>query len=90
MITGNNHIEFDFMMESARFNIRLQADVEEHHSNVYYLVKNIRAAGHEGPSILPDIRIHKRHGLWVHTDSGKETHLSLTVGQALDALISSA
>lgn len=33
---------------------------------------------------LPEMRICKREGVWVHTDSEAETRLSLAVGQAID------
>jgi hypothetical protein len=35
---------------------------------------------------LPDISFKKTKGVWVHTDSGKSTELSLAVGKAIDAL----
>jgi hypothetical protein len=106
MITATYNIRFDFMLDAARLNIILEADVQEHHSDIFYKVTNIRIPGHAGQAsqahhagqtghthsaghtsapILPEIAIRKHHGLWVHTDSGKATDLSIAIGKAIDA-----
>jgi len=87
MVTANYHIRFDFLMEVARLNLILEADVQEHHSDKYYLVFNICIAGRAGDAILPPISIRQHKGQWVHTDSGKTTDLSAAVGNAIDAVI---
>lgn len=87
MITDKYSIRFEFMMEPTRPNIQLEADVERHHSEIYFIVRNFRGAGQPPSthSVLPEISIRKKEGCWVHTDSGKETHLSQAVGKAIDA-----
>ena len=88
MVTANYHLRFDFLMETARLNLILEADVQEHHSDKYFVVSNIRIAGHNGGAILPPISIRNDKGQWVHTDSGKTTDLSAAIGKAIDAVIS--
>ena len=63
--------------------IRLAADVEKHHSQVYYVVKNFQGPGRPG-SILPDIRIRKLENRWVHSDSEWPSDLAEAVGRAID------
>ncbi len=87
MVTANYHIRFDFLMEAARLNLILEADVQEHHSDKYYIVSNICIAGRAGNAILPPISIRNHKGQWVHTDSGKTTDLSAAVGKAIDAVL---
>lgn len=85
MITANFSIRFDFLVEPARLNIILEADVQEHHSQTYFVVNNFRIPGQGGRSVLPEIRIRREGNQWVHTDSGKATELSATVGRAIEA-----
>ncbi|HEV2353943.1 MAG TPA: hypothetical protein VGR89_06860 [Puia sp.] len=75
-------VEFEFSADQGRLKVHLTADVEIHHSDVYYVVKNFRTASHE--HLLPDVRIKKLQGKWVHTDSEKGTAISEAVGQAID------
>ena len=84
MITASYTIAFDFLIAPARPNIPLEADVQEHHSDTYYVVSNFRFSGQGSRQILPDIKIRKVNGQWVHTDSGKATDLSTAVGNAID------
>jgi hypothetical protein len=84
MITATYSIAFDFPLESTSHSIAVTADVEVHHSVTYYAVKNFRAGVKQDHAVLPDIAIKKLKGRWVHTDSEKETHLSVLVGNAID------
>ena len=84
MVSSQFSITFDFAADQGQLKIRLAADVEIHHSNVYYIVKNFRPPRQEATSVLPDIRIRKVNGRWVHTDSEKESMLSEAVGHAID------
>lgn len=83
MITANYEIEFAFSLADAKLAIQLSADVEVHHSELYYVVKNIRRKG-AAAQLLPPISIKKVAAGWVHTDSGKSSHLSEAVGKAID------
>lgn len=85
MITANYDIRFDFRLETARLNIILEASVEEHHSDPYYIVSNFHIPGQGDRVILPPITIRKAKGEWVHTDSGKATALSAAAGRAIEA-----
>ncbi|HVS95677.1 MAG TPA: hypothetical protein VHE54_04295 [Puia sp.] len=87
MITSTFSIRFNFPVDAARLNITLQADVQEHHSDTYYLVSNFHVPGHDNRPMLPPIKIRKEGDLWVHTDSGKATNLSVAAGEAIDAMI---
>jgi len=84
MITATFSIRFGFLVDATTLNITLEADVQQHHSDTFYNVSNFRIPGHALRHILPEITIRKEHGLWVHTDSGKATDLSIAVGQAID------
>jgi hypothetical protein len=84
MVTATYSIAFDFPLESTSHSIAVTADVEVHHSVTYYAVKNFRAGVKHDHVVLPDIAIKKLKGRWVHTDSEKETHLSVLVGNAID------
>jgi hypothetical protein len=77
-------IAFTFRLENSSLIIPLTADVEVHHSDIFYVVKNFRTQSHQKRSILPDVRIKKVNGTWVHCDSGKETAISMEVGAAID------
>jgi len=85
MITDAFNLRFDFLVEAARVSLLLEADVQEHHSDTYYTVTNFRIAEKGTRSILPDIKIRKDRGQWVHLDSGQPTDLSTAVGRAIDA-----
>lgn len=84
MVSSQFSIAFDFVADHGHLTIRLAAEVELHHSQVYYLVKNFHSPSRAGTPVLPDIRIKKLQGRWVHADSEKETDLSEAVGRAVD------
>jgi hypothetical protein len=84
MIHNNYSISFNFRLDRSSLTIPLTADIEVHHSDTFYVVKNIRTQTQKERSILPDVRIKKMNGMWVHCDSGKETTLSMEVGEAID------
>ncbi len=84
MINRNYSIAFNFRLEHSNLTIPLTADIEVHHSETYYVVKNFRIQSQKVRSVLPDVRIKKVNGLWVHCDSSKETTLSMEAGQAID------
>ena len=84
MITANFQIRFDFQVDTERLNITLDADVQEHHSETYYIISNFRIPGHDNQAILPGMSIRKEKGVWVHTDSHKPSELSKAAGAAID------
>ena len=84
MINRTYSIAFNFRLDHSNLTIPLAADIEVHHSDTYYVVKNFRTKTQKERSILPDVRIKKANGIWVHSDSGKETTLSMEVGEAID------
>jgi hypothetical protein len=85
MTTANFTIRFEFLGDAARLNLHLEADVQEHHSETYYVVDNFRIPGTGKRQVLPPITIRKQKGTWVHTDSRHATDLSTAVGKAIDA-----
>jgi hypothetical protein len=84
MITSVYSIAFSIRLEHSAFIVPLTAHVELHHSPVFYIVKNFKTCPDQKSSILPDLKIRKVRGRWVHCDSEKETELSLVVGKAID------
>ena len=77
-------IAFTFRLDNSNLIIPITADIEVHHSDTYYVIKNFRTQSHQKRSILPDVSIKKVNGVWVHCDSGKETTISMEVGTAID------
>lgn len=84
MIAEQFTISFRFTADDGRLVVQLDADVEQHRSKVLYIVRNFRPHGSTGQSVLPEVRITKRSGRWVHVDSEKETDLSEAIGTAID------
>jgi hypothetical protein len=84
MINKNYCIAFNFRLDHSNLTVPLTADIEVHHSDTFYVVKNFRTKAQKERSVLPDVRIKKANGIWVHCDSGKETTLSMEVGDAID------
>ena len=85
MISSTFTIAFNFRVENTDLLVPLLADVEIHHSDTYYLIKNFRTGDNPARFILPNIKIKKVGALWVHCDSEKETMLSVEVGKAIDS-----
>ena len=86
MSIANYSISFSFAVDAANIRLRLEAEVQEHHSKTYYVVSNFRIPGHGDRTVLPPITIRKENGVWVHKDSGKPTDLSAAAGHAIDEL----
>jgi len=83
-------IDFDYALSDSIL-IRLTATVQPQHSVPHYLVTNFHFKSHPGESpALPDISLValRREGSisWVHTDSRKETLLSVAVGKAIERM----
>jgi hypothetical protein len=85
MSTVTYTVRFEFPVDAARLNVILEADVQEHHSETYYVISNFRKPGHGNRPALPPIQIRRQEGVWVHTDSGQATDLSTAVGKAIEA-----
>ena len=85
MITDKYTIAFTFELDNGVYNVPLTADVEKHHSEVRYVIKNIRTSSYPKGAIIPDVCLKKVAGRWMHCDSYKETQLSVEIGKAIDA-----
>ncbi len=82
-------IDFNFNLDSSMKILRLQGEVELHHPIPHYTVSKINMYGHASPlDLLPDIDIKciiiDGRKKWVHTDSGKESNLSRSAGEAIE------
>jgi hypothetical protein len=86
MIISTYSIAFNLQVGDSNMVVPLTADVEVHHSETHYVIKNIKAGSHRRESVLPDLKIKKVNGLWVHIDSEKESHLSRQVGNSIERL----
>ena len=76
---------------SENITVNLTANVQLRHSEPNYLVTDFHFRNNpDGSALLPDISIiaiRNESGLsWVHTDSRKETRLSIAVGAAIEAM----
>ncbi len=83
MIVSNYSIAFNYPLETSGRVVPLIAQVEKHHSQTYYIVKNFRTNPGQNRSIMSDIKIKKVNGRWVHCDSEKESNLSIAIGKAI-------
>jgi hypothetical protein len=90
MIRQKFVIAVDYRLENSSINLSLEADVEQHHSETWYMVKGFRIANRPGGAVLPDMKIRRLNGKWVHRDSEKETNLSVIAGAAIDRYEKSA
>ena len=86
MITSTYSIALNFQVDNSKLIISLTADVEVHHSESHYIIKNFKAEPERKGSVLPDIIIKKKNGRWVHLDSEKESQLSIQVGKGIEAI----
>jgi hypothetical protein len=85
-------INFDFPVASSNLKVSINATVEIHHSEPYFLVHNFYFPESKkeinGHSVLPEQEIKrvKRNGSfsWVHKDSGQESELSLAIGRGIE------
>lgn len=78
-------IEFDIQLETT-IQLHMTAVATLHHSTPYYVVNDFRTRHQHEGSILPELKIRKKKGVWVHLDTEKPTQLSEVVGSAIDAL----
>jgi hypothetical protein len=85
MITEKFSIDFPFQVEKGALIINIRADVEPDPSENLYSVKNFRLCNSPKKNVLPDVQLKKLEEHWVHSDSEKETYLSMQVGKAIDA-----
>lgn len=89
-------IRFDFPVASSDLKISLNATVELHHSDPYYLVRNFYLTDSEKKnshhSILPDQEIMRTRRndfyTWVHKDSERESELSIAIGLGIEKVLS--
>ncbi len=77
-------IVFTFKMAGGAIELLLTAQVEKHPSEPFYLVKHFRTHYIQQDSVLPDVKIKKIDGVWVHCDSEKESELSAAIGPVID------
>lgn len=83
VMNGIRHISFSLVLVDS-LHLRLKGDIV--HADGDYTITNIRRMEQETGFLLPPIRIKKKNGRWVHTDSDKETDLSVAIGEAIDEL----
>ncbi len=82
-------VDFNYAL-SENITITLTANVQLLHSTPHYLVSNFHFKTNlTGPPLLNDINIRavrkKDKISWIHTDSRKETMLSMAIGKAIEA-----
>jgi hypothetical protein len=87
-------IRFQLPLERSTHIITLEAIAQLHHSSPYYIVKAFNYPDHSSGnhlSLLPEQKIRQiKEGAltrWVHTDSDKETQLSIAIGEAIEAAL---
>jgi hypothetical protein len=75
-------INFSLLLVDS-LHLHLKGTIEGYVDGVF-TITNIRRLEQNTGSLLPPIRIKKKEGQWVHTDSDKETDLSVAIGHAID------
>jgi hypothetical protein len=80
-------IQFNFALDKGPLKVLLAADVEQDDQGILYFVKNFRVTGHRHTGIMPEIKIKRIDGRWVHRDSGWQTELSKAAGEAIDRAV---
>jgi hypothetical protein len=83
------NVEFEYAL-SENITIELTADVKLLHSEPHYNISNFQSKSNPSTyDLLPDIDIMavklRDRISWVHTDSMKETLLSVAIGHAIEA-----
>lgn len=83
------NVDFDYAL-SDNVTLKLTANVELKHSLPHYVISNFQFKNNpSGTTLLPDIDImaikQNNRISWVHTDSSKETILSIAVGKSIEA-----
>jgi hypothetical protein len=84
MIGEKYAISFQTRLEHTDKLISLTANVEVHHSETSYHIRDFKTFSNPSRAVLPDIQIKKVRGKWVHCDSEKESKLSIEVGKVID------
>ena len=84
MTTSTYSIAFEFRVDNSKLIVPLTAEVEVHHSETYYVVKNIQTATAGRRPVLPDLKVKKEKGRWVHLDSEQESDLSVQIGKSIE------
>jgi len=82
-------ISFVYEILPNTLQVELSAEVEM----VSYdccLVRGIRRVGSNESPLLPVLKLEKRDGRWVHSDSGKESNISRTIGESIIRHLSDA
>lgn len=85
-------IRFNFPLEHSQHTIPLQATVQLHHLDPYYVVDAFRFEGTNTSakrlSLLPVVEIKRlkkeNRSVWVHKDSERESALSQAIGKAIE------
>lgn len=87
MFTQQYPVNFSYPLDEERaFTIDLAASISWQPYSGTYIVSEFQSMQPTKVDItLPELRIRKRDGIWVHTDSGAETSLSVIVGRAIEA-----
>jgi hypothetical protein len=90
-------IKFDFALAHSDLIISMRAIVQCHHSETYYVIDHFHMAS--SPPQRPEISTipaqeikqveRDGHKIWVHRDSERESLLSIAIGKAIEAKLSS-
>ncbi len=81
-------------LEQSSHIVNLEAKAQLHHSSPYYIVDGFNYPDHTAGntiSFLPEQKIRQikegQISKWVHTDSDKETQLSIAIGEAIEQVL---
>ncbi|HET9746243.1 MAG TPA: hypothetical protein VFP97_11060 [Chitinophagaceae bacterium] len=88
-------INFDFPVASSNLKISLNATVEIHHSEPYFVIHDFYLADNKKDngfhSVLPVQEVKRilrdNSYLWVHKDSEQESELSIAIGTGIERVL---
>jgi hypothetical protein len=75
-------ISFTYEVKPKTLAVDLCADIEMI-DNKTFLVRNVRRVNLEESSLLPVLTLIHTEGCWLHSNTGKESNISKTLGEAI-------
>jgi hypothetical protein len=79
-------ISFTYHVKPHFLQVDLCAEIEMI-DNVTCMVHNIRRVNINESSLLPILTLRNAKGFWIHSDTGKESNISKTIGEAIDSYL---
>ncbi|HEY6902567.1 MAG TPA: hypothetical protein VI233_18040 [Puia sp.] len=76
-------ISFIYEIIPESLHVRLCAEIEMI-TNESCLVRNIRRTDTNESPLLPELKLTKKEGRWIHDEGNKESNISKAIGEAIN------